>query len=117
MNTIDVIKALCKKHGISVSSLEKDLGYGNGSLAKAKVIPSDRIYEIAKYFDVSMEFLMGEKETEEIYYLNEETAQTAQEIFEKDRVLFDVYRSTDKERLIAYAKKLKALRDIEEGEY
>jgi transcriptional regulator with XRE-family HTH domain len=50
------------------------------------------------------------------YYLNVETAATAQEIFENDRVLFDVYRSTDKDRLVAYAKKLKTLRDMEEGE-
>jgi len=52
----------------------------------------------------------------EEYYLNIETAQTAQQIFEEDRVLFDVYRSADKERLVEYAKKLKALRDMEEGE-
>ena len=58
MNTIDVIKSLCKEKGISISVLEKKLGYGNGSLAKAKVIPSDRIYEIAAYFNVSMEYLM-----------------------------------------------------------
>ena len=38
-----------------------------------------------------------------------------QEVFENDRVLFDVYRSADKDRLIAYANKLKALRDMEEG--
>ncbi len=62
-------------------------------------------------------FVKGtDRETGKEYYLNIETAATAQEIFENDRVLFDVYRSTDKERLIAYAKKLKALRDMEEGE-
>lgn len=49
------------------------------------------------------------------YYLHIETAKVAQEIFEKDKVLFDVYRSSDKDRLIAYANKLKALRDMEEG--
>lgn len=45
-----------------MSGLEKILGYGNGSLAKAKVIPSDRILEIAKYFNVSMEYIMTGKE-------------------------------------------------------
>lgn len=62
MTTLDTIKSLCKKNGVSLSGLEKILGYGNGSLAKAKVIPSDRILEIAKYFDVSMEYLMTGKE-------------------------------------------------------
>lgn len=117
MNTLDIIRELCSKNGISLKSLEKELGYGNGSLAKAKVIPSDRILELSKYFDVSMEYLMTGKEKEEspIYYTNEETAAVAQKLFEDDKVLFDVYRSSDKERLVEYAKKLKALRDMEEG--
>ena len=37
-------------------------------------------------------------------------------MFEKDKVLFDVYRSADKERLIEYAKMLKTIRDSEEKE-
>ena len=62
MTTLEIIKSLCKKQRISLSGLEKILGYGNGSLAKAKVIPSDRILEIAKYFNVSMEYIMTGKE-------------------------------------------------------
>ncbi len=118
MNTIDIIKNLCKKRGTSLKTLEKELGYSNGSLAKAKVIPSDRILELAKYFNVSMEYLMTgtENKNDETYYLNNETAQAAQEMFENDKVLFDVYRSVDKQRLIEYAKRLKQLRDMEEGE-
>lgn len=58
MDTIDIIKNLCKSKGISLKALEKELGYSNGSLAKAKVIPSDRILELSKYFNVSMEYLM-----------------------------------------------------------
>ena len=120
MNTIDIIKDLCKKKGISLKALEKELEYSNGSLAKAKVIPSDRILELSKYFDVSMEYLMTgeekEKEGVEAYYLNDETAKTAQEIYENDKILFDVYRSADKNRLIEYAKKLMELRKMEEGD-
>lgn len=62
MNTLGIIKELCKKNGTSLKSLERELGYSNGSLAKANVIPSDRILEISKYFDVSMEYLMTGKE-------------------------------------------------------
>lgn len=58
MNTIDIIKKLCKNKGISLKALEKELGYSNGSLAKAKVIPSDRILELSNFFNVSMEYLM-----------------------------------------------------------
>lgn len=76
--------------------------------------------QIADYFNVSVNDLCYKRlsvpaETSNTYYLNDETAAVAQEIYEKDKVLFDVYRSSDKDRLIAYANKLKALRDMEEG--
>lgn len=65
MSTLDIIKSLCEKNNTSIKSLEKELGYSNGSLAKAKVIPSDRILEISKRFHVSMEYLMtGNEQTE-----------------------------------------------------
>ena len=59
MNTLENIKALCNASNISVKRLEAELGYGNGSIAKAKNISGERIYEISKYFNVSMEYLMN----------------------------------------------------------
>lgn len=63
MTTLENIKKICReKKNISITALEQELGYSNGSLAKAKDIPSSRIREIAKYLDVSMDYLMtGEK--------------------------------------------------------
>ena len=63
MTTLDNIKTICReKKNISVTTLEQELGYSNGSLAKAKDIPSSRICEIANYLGVSMEYIMtGEK--------------------------------------------------------
>lgn len=132
MDSVTLIKNLCKEKGIAISKLEKDCGFSNGYIRGLRrgVLPNDRAQIIAEYLGISIEFLTtGEEkpkidymvirtneETGEEYYLNIETAQTAQKIFEEDRVLFDVYRSTDKDRLVAYAKKLKALRDMEEGE-
>lgn len=58
MDALETIKLLCAKNGTNISNLEKELGYGNGSLSKAKKIPSDRILDIAKYFNVSMEYIM-----------------------------------------------------------
>ena len=57
MTSLEIIKGLCDKKGMKISTLEKALGYGNGSLSKAKKLPADRIYEIAKYFNVTMEYL------------------------------------------------------------
>lgn len=120
MNSVERVKTLCKERRIPISKLEKDLGYSNGYIGQLKkgTFPADRLKEIAEYLNTSIDYLMTgeEKESKETYYLSEETAQTAQEIFEKDRVLFDVYKSVDKDRLIAYAKKLKSLQDMEGGD-
>jgi len=59
MTVLERIKETARqKKNISLTVLEQELGYSNGSLAKAKDIPSSRIAEIANFLDVSMEFLM-----------------------------------------------------------
>lgn len=78
----------------------------------------DKVDAMCKFFGIKRSDLMedkSDKPSQVTYYLSDETAKVAQEIFEKDKVLFDVYKSSDKDRLIAYANKLKALRDMEEG--
>ena len=81
----------------------------------------DKLQKIADYFGVSIEYLMTGKEptidsSTQGYYIDEETARTAQEIYNNDKILFDVYNTVDKERLVDFAKKLAELRKIEEGE-
>lgn len=119
MNSVERVKKICKERNIPISKLEKDLGYSNGYIGQLRkgVFPSDRLADIAEYLNLSVSYLMKgeEKDDSPIYYTNKETAAVAQKLFEDDKVLFDVYRSSDKDRLIEYAKKLKALRDMEEG--
>lgn len=62
MTNFEIIKQLCDKEGIAVATLEKEMNYGNGSLSKAKRLPAERIMELSKRFDVSMEFLMTGKD-------------------------------------------------------
>lgn len=59
MSTLEIIKGLCEKEGTNIANIEKELGYSNGSLSKAKKIPADRIYELSKRFNVSMEYLVS----------------------------------------------------------
>lgn len=61
METLDIIKQLCKEKNISISQLESELEYGNGSLAKSKAMSAERMYKIAQYFGVSMEYLLTGK--------------------------------------------------------
>ena len=62
----EIIRDLCKKKGTTIAQLEKDLGFGNGTIASSKsnYIRSDRLKAIADYFDVSMEYLLTGKELE-----------------------------------------------------
>lgn len=66
METIDIIRQLCADKGISLSQLENELNYGNGSLAKVKNMSADRIFQISKYFGVSMEYLITGKTLNEV---------------------------------------------------
>lgn len=59
MNIIDRVEMLCEQHGISISKIEKILNYGNGSLKKATSLKDDRVADIANYFNVTSDFLLG----------------------------------------------------------
>ena len=60
------IKELCLKNNITISKLESDLGFGNSSIKKwEKSSPSiDKILKVAKYFDVSIDYLLGRTDIE-----------------------------------------------------
>ena len=63
MTVLERIKTLCRENkGISITALEQTLKYSNGSLAKAKDIPSSRIKEIAAFLDVSTDYLLTGEE-------------------------------------------------------
>ena len=54
-NYIEKIRQLCKDRGIAISTLEKDLGFGNGYLNSKKVatIKTDRLLKILDYIGIS----------------------------------------------------------------
>ena len=65
---VERIKGLCKNNKISIKALEKELGIGNGSIAKwTKSKPSvENILKISQKFDVSLDWLVTGKEPEEL---------------------------------------------------
>lgn len=120
MTSVERVKAICKSKKIPISRLEKDLGYSNGYIGQLRkgVFPSDRLQQIADYLNVSTEYLLtGEEKKEDHYYLNDETAQVAQEIFENKelRALFDATRDADPEDLRALHNMALALKRKERG--
>lgn len=60
MTVYEQIKATARKNkNISITTLEKTLGYSNGSLAKAKDIPCSRIINIAEFLETTPNLLLG----------------------------------------------------------
>lgn len=108
MEILDRIKELCREKGITVTELEKELGFGNGSLAKSSTIKSDRLQAMARYFNVSIDYLVNG----ESYYLNEDTAQLAEELATRPtlKVLFDASRDVSDESLMTVAMLLEQLK-------
>lgn len=60
------IKTLCKEKGISIHAMEKDLGFGGGTVSRWKNSNPglEKILKIANYLDVSVEFLTNFKANE-----------------------------------------------------
>ena len=87
---------------------------------KGKSTPkADKIKKIADFFGVSPEYLMTGEEPEngERYYLNDETAAMAQQLFENKelRVLFDTAKDATPEDLQTVHSMLLALKKKERG--
>lgn len=115
---------LLKKNNVTAYRVAKETGVTTATLTswkQGKYTPKrEKLQKIADYFGVGIEYFTGKEPVEETsnqgYYIDEETAKTAQEIYNNDKILFDVYKTADRDRLIAYAKKLSELRKLEEGE-
>ncbi|CIY08592.1 helix-turn-helix transcriptional regulator [Streptococcus pneumoniae] len=60
-STLEKIKELAKKRGIPLTKLEESLGYSTNYFytLKTKTPNSERLQEIADYFNVSTDYLLG----------------------------------------------------------
>lgn len=65
MNSVERVKAICKERRIPISKLEKDLGFSNGYIGQLRkgIFPADRLADIAEYFGVTTDYLLGKEET------------------------------------------------------
>lgn len=110
--------------GMTLQDLADKCGYTSRSSVKkiesGKVnVPTQKVKAIADALGVSPLVLMGREEMPEAdsYYINEETAQIAQQIYEDKelRALFDAARDADPEALQAAQAMLKVLKRKERG--
>lgn len=65
MNLLQKVRYLCEQRKTNVSTLEKELGFGNGTIRKwAKAYPSaDKLKKIANYFGVTVDYLLNEDDS------------------------------------------------------
>lgn len=120
----EIFLKLLKAKGCSAYQVSKATGIAQSTLSdwkNGKSIPkADKIQKIADFFGVSAEYLMTGNEGEEgkKYYLNDETAEMAQKLFESRelRVLFDAAKDATPEDLKTTYDMLMALKRKERGE-
>lgn len=120
----EIFEKLLEVRGITIYKFCKDTGVSESTVytwKKKKTKCSAKLQKIVcEYFAISVDYLMTGKEKEggEKYYLNEKTAQVAQEIFENKelRALFDVQRDMEPEDLRALHQMALALKRKERNE-
>lgn len=61
MDSVELVKSICKERKIPISKLERDLDFSNGYIRRLKngKFPSDRLGRIAEYLNVSINYLLG----------------------------------------------------------
>ena len=117
----EIFERLCKERGVSVYRVCEETGIKTSAMSGWKNgkynFKQEKLKKIADYFGVSLEYLMTGKEPEE-YYVDPETAEMAQKIFEnKDlRLLFDAASDASPEDLQLVHSMLLALKSKERGQ-
>ncbi len=104
--------------GVTASEVSKATRVSRSALTDWKMgryTPKlDKIQKIADYFGVAMSyFIDDDSNTENTYYINEETARVAQEVFENRdlRILFDAARDAKPEDLQMAAEMLRRFKE------
>lgn len=118
----EMLKYLRLRENLSQSELAEKLGVAKSTISMYEVGKREPDFEtleaIADLFNVDMNFLLGKDGSEnDRYYLNDETAKAAQEIFENKelRLLFDAARDADPEDIQTVHSMLLALKRKERG--
>ena len=95
MGIVERVRSLAEKNGHTIASVERELGFGQGSIRNwNKAAPSaDKLYKVAKLFNVSMEYILtgegqaAEKDADAIRGISDEAG--------KAIILGDIYRRAE----------------------
>lgn len=119
MDLYERVCVVAKEKGYSINKLEKECGFARSYISKFRTItPSaENLQKVANALGVSVDYIMKGEDAEK-YYLNDETAEIAQEIYENKemRILFDAARDAEPDDLKAVYDMLLHLKRKEKGE-
>ncbi|EML8019351.1 TPA: helix-turn-helix transcriptional regulator [Streptococcus pyogenes] len=89
--TFEKIKELADRQGISINKLEEKLGYSRNTIynLKTKKPNAERISEIADYFQVSTDYLLGRTDNPKIAQDDTGTAYVDLKELAKESFFFD----------------------------
>ena len=128
------IDALCKERGTKVTAMCKELSIARSSLSelsrgRSKTLSADKMSKIAKYFGVSVDYLLGKTdikkeptvtvydEHDNIVRLDDETIQLLDSLRTRPdmKMLFSISSKATPEDVLKAVKIIEALRDESEG--
>lgn len=114
----DTFEKLCAAKGVTPYRVAKETGVSTSTLSSWKTgrytPKQEKLQKIAEYFGITVDQLTGVQTEVQPggYYVNEDTARTAQQIFEDPylRILFDAAQDSRPEDLQMAADLLKRLK-------
>lgn len=117
----DKFEKLLKEKNVTPYRVHKETGISTATLSDWKNGKSqpkkDKIEKICEYFGVPVSYFYEDSISSDGYYLNDETAEMAQALFENQnlRVLFDAAKDASPEDLKTTYDMLMALKKKERG--
>lgn len=103
------MKQIADKVGVNEATISR---WESGDIANMR---RDKIWLLSRALEISPAVIMGweEKPKQKAYYLNDETAAIAQEVFDNPdlRILFDAARDVDPENIRLAAEMLKRFKE------
>jgi len=118
----EVYKRLRDAKGLSDYRVAADLGLSRSTFSAWRdgkyELKNDKLQKIADYFGVSLNYMLTGGDSEEGYYVKDETAEVAQEILNNKELslLFDAAKDADPEDLKTVHAMLLALKRKEKHE-
>lgn len=97
--TFEKVRELAKKQGLSLNQVEEKLGFSKNTLysLKRQKVSSDRLQQIADYFGVSTDYLLGRTDNPAIATEADQGPDDIDEIID-NAMMFDGKPLTDDDR-------------------